>query len=369
MATEEAGPAQVAESLLGTAVGVRKGEDVLIESWNHTLPYATACVAEARRRGARPLLLLEDEAAYWRSLEIAPSAATWSRVGHAEWAAVEAADAYVLFPGPADRPRFNQLPPARARELSADDDEWFRRTRRAKVRVVRSLLGYASDAQAGHWGISAATWRSQLVRGTVDADPTAVHRDATSAAEKLRRGKLLRLTASNGTDVTMKLRNRAPAVEDGVVGPEDLRSGFNITVSPPGAVVVAIDEKSAEGVVIANRPSFLREGRVEGGQWEVHQGKLTNFWYTDGQSAFEAGYQAAPKGHDILSLFSIGLNGALAPGVPQVEDQEAGAVALAVGGNRFYGGTNGCSYVSWIIIGEATVAVDGKPLCDRGKIL
>jgi leucyl aminopeptidase (aminopeptidase T) len=261
------------------------------------------------------------------------------------------------------------VPASKRRDLATFNDEWYRRSRTAKLRAVRSVLGYASDPQAAHWGVSGLAWRTALAEATVGVDYPSLSREAERAAAKLEAGSTLRITASNGTDVTLKLRHRRPEVDDGIVTPEDVRNGSIMTVSPPGTVVVAVDERSAEGVAIANRPSYLSTGRVEGGQWEMKAGKLTNFWYTDGQSAFEEMYRTAGKGRDVVGLFSLGLNPALAPGVPQVEDQEAGAITLAVGGNQAQGGTNRSAFVSWIVIGEATVAVDGKPLCDRGKLL
>jgi leucyl aminopeptidase (aminopeptidase T) len=369
MAPEEAGPAAVAETLLGKALRVRRGENVVIESWSHTLPYASACVVEARRLGAHPMLLLEEEGAFWESLERAPNVARWSGVGRHEWAALGKTQAYVFFPGPADRPRFRTLPRARSESWVMSNDEWHRRARAARLRAVRSVLGYASDQQAAHWGVSGAAWRAALAQATVMPDYPGMSRDAERAGAKLQTGTSMRITASNGTDVTVRLRHRRPRVDDGVVTPKDVGAGAIMTVSPPGAVVVAIDEGSADGVAIANRPSFLRAGRVEGGQWEMKAGKLTNYWYTDGQSVFEEAYKSAGKGRDIVGLFSIGINPSLPPGVPQVEDQEAGAVTLAIGGNSGQGGTVRSPFISWIVIGEATVAVDGKPLCDRGKLL
>ncbi|MCI4331298.1 MAG: aminopeptidase [Thermoplasmata archaeon] len=369
MAPDEAPPAAVAEALLGKALRVRRGENVIIESWSHTLPYAAACVVEARRLGAHPMLLLEEEGAFWESLERAPNSGRWSGVARHEGAALGNAHAYVFFPGPADRPRFRNLPNARSRQNTTNNDEWYRRARAAKLRAVRSVLGYASDQQAAHWGVSGAAWRTALSQATVGVDYAALVKDAQRASAKLQSGTTLRITAANGTDVTLKLRRRRPMVDDGVVTPQDVKDGAILTVSPPGTVVVAVDEKSAEGVAIANRPSFLRSGRVEGGQWEMKAGKLSNFWYTDGQAAFEEVYRPAGKGRDVVGLFSLGLNPALPPGVPQVEDQEAGAVTLAVGGNHAQGGTNRSPFISWIVLGEATVAVDGKPVCDRGKLL
>ena len=369
MALEETAPAQFAETVVSSVLRLKRGENLLIETWTHTLPFASACVVEARRVGAHPLLLVEDESAYWRSVDLAPAVASWSGVGSAEWAALAKANGYLFFPGPADRPRFRGLPLGTRGKLTGYNEEWYRRAKAARLRGVRSLLGYASDFQANHWAVAGPLWREQLIRATVEANYPQVQADAKRVAQKLRTGKELRITGSNGSDLTVKLRGRRPTVDDGVIGAEDLVAGQNMTNSPPGTVAVAVDEKSAEGLVVANRPSFLADGRVEGGQWEVKGGHLVNYWYTDGQPAFDGAYQGAPKNRDVLSFLSVGLNSALPAGVPQVEDQEAGAVTLGIGGNSGYGGSNRCPFFSWVVLGEATVAVDGRPLVDRGKIL
>lgn len=369
MGPDDATAAKFAGALLGGALRLKRGENLIIETWNHTLAYAAACVVEARRIGARPMLWVEDETAYWRSLDVAPTVGKWGGVGAHEWKAIAEADGYVFFPGPADRGRFRSLPNATRGALVGYNDEWYRRARAAHLRGVRSVLGYASDQQAALWGVSATTWRDQLIRATAEADLRQIQADAARLASRLRAAKQIRITGANGSDLTVRLRGREPWRDDGVVGPDDLKAGRNMTNAPPGSIVVAVDERSAEGLVVANRPSFTPDGRLEGGQWEVKGGHLANVWYTDGQPAFETSYQQAAKGKDLLSFVSLGLNAALAPGVAQVEDQEAGAVTLGIGGNQYYGGTNRCPFVSWIVLGEATVAADGRPLVDRGKVL
>jgi leucyl aminopeptidase (aminopeptidase T) len=366
---EETTPPSVARVLITEALQVRRGEAVVIETWNHTLPWAAACVAEVRRRGAHPLLLLEDESAYWKSIDLAPAIGRWSGSGKHESAALRRSDAYLYFPGPADRPRLHALPPAQLSPILRADDGWTGELRKAGVRALRCMLGYSSDQQADRWGVPGAMWRSQLLRGIAETDYRQVRRDAQRVAQRLQRGRELRVTATNGTDLTLRLKGRSPWIDDGIVDPTDLRAGHNIATAPPGAVVVALDERSAEGTAIASRPSFLSEGRADGGQWEIQGGRLLQYWYTDGASAFEAEFGRAPRGREIVSLFSIGLNAHLPASVPQAEDNEAGAVTLALGGNTLYGGTNRCDFLSWIVIGEATVAVDGKALCDRGSIL
>jgi len=369
MPSDEASPPAVARALLGNGLSIRRGEHVLVVTWNHTLPWASACVAEARRRGARPVLLLEDEGAFWLSLDLAPAARNWSAVPVPVRAAIERSDALVYFPGPADRPRLHALPANLSSPFLGRDDEWLRRAQAAGVRGIRCLLGNASDAQADHWGVPGAMWRSQLIRGITDADYEVLAHDGARAASLLARGRQLRVTAGNGTDIRLELRGRRPWLDDGSVGPEDLRRGRNLAAAPAGSIVVAVDERSAVGTAIANRPSFLSPGRVEGGQWEIEDGRLRNYWYTEGGEAFEADFSNAPRGREVVALFALGLNPSLAPGVPQAEDEEAGTVTIAIGGNTLYGGRNRCGYLAWLTIGEATVAVDGVPLCDRGKIL
>ena len=368
MRSDGGSPVALAGALLSGALRLRRGENLIVESWNHCLPYATACVQEARRLGAHPLLLLEDEETYWASLDQQPNG-RWSRPGAHEWAALARADAYVFFPGPADRPRYRALPADARNELTGYNGDWYRRARTAHVRGVRSILGYASDAQAIRWGVSGPEWRRSLILGSIEADLAGIGKAAKAVAAKLQKGSSLRITAPNGTDVRLTLRRRRASIDDGMVTPDDLAAGRNMASAPPGTVAVAADERTAEGMVIANRPSYLPFGKVEGMEWEFAHGRLTQYRAADGHREFEETYQAAPKGRDVGSIFSIGLNPKLGPGVPQVEDQEAGAVTIGIGGNQSYGGHNHCPFLAWIVVGEATVAIDEKPVCDRGQLL
>ncbi len=368
MATGAVSPPAVARSLVGSALELRRGEHLVVLTWSHTLPWASAVVAEARRIGARPVLFLEDEAAFWRSVELVRSTTAWSVLPRTVRATLREADALLYFPGPADRPRLRGLPADLAAPLLGHDDLWLE-TGRTGPRRIRCLLGYASDAAAEAYGVPGATWRSQLLRGITEADYPALAQAARRAERLLARGRELHLTGDQGTDLRLRLRRRSPWVDDGRVDRTDRRRGQLLATAPPGLVAVAVDERSATGTVVANRPSFLSEGRVDGGQWEVEGGRLRNFWYAEGQGAFETGFASAPRGRETLGLIGLGLNPALGGGMPRAEDEEQGTVTVAIGGNTAYGGRNRCRYLSWLTVGGATVAIDGEPLCDRGQIL
>ena len=369
MATGAVSPTAVARALVGSALDLRRGEHLVVLSWNHTLPWASAVVSEARRLGARPVLLLEDETAFWRALDLARSTSGWSALPRTVRAALREADAFLYFPGPADRPRLRGLPAELLTPLLGHDDLWLAPRSRSGPRRVRCLLGYASDSAAEPWGVPGAMWRSQLLRGITEADYGRITTVGRRAERLLATGRELRVTGDDGTDVRLRLRGRPPWLDDGRLDAADRRLGRRVATSPPGLVVVAVDERSATGTAVATRPSFLPAGRVRGGQWELEAGRLRNYWYAEGAEAFEAEFAAAPKGRETVGLFGLGLNGALAAGVPHAEDEEEGTVTLAVGGNSSYGGANRCRYLSWIAIGGATVAVDGVPVCDRGQLL
>jgi leucyl aminopeptidase (aminopeptidase T) len=369
MASESATPAAVGKALVEGAVGLHRGEEVVIASWTHTLPWAAACVAEARRIGARATLLLEDEATFWRSIEVAPATRSWSGIPAPVRAALREADALIHFAGPADRPRLHALPVPQQAPFHGTSEAWLALCRKANVRGVRCLLGYASDAQGERWNVPGALWRSQMARAIVEAEPARVAAAGARTAKALTRGRELRITSGNGTDVVVRLRRRAPWVDDGRVDRQDLVRRRNVTTVPGGTVVVAIDEHSAHGTAIADRPSFLASGRAEGGQWDLEAGRLREFWYTRGTEEFANEFASAPRGREVLGLIAVGLNPSLPAGLPQAEDAPSGTVTLAIGGNSAYGGSNACRFLSWITLGEATVAVDGHPLVDRGELL
>lgn len=369
MPAELASPPAVARALVGSALGLRRGEHLLVVSWNHTLPWASAAVAEARRMGARPVLVLEDESAFWRGLDLARSTRSWATLPRTTQASVAAADALLYFPGPADRPRLRGLPADLVTPLLGQEELWSRPLATGKVRGVCCLLGYASDAEAEFWGVPGAMWRSQLIRAISSANYGTISSAAQRVARLLAGGREVHVHGGEGTDLRLRLKHRRPWIDDGRPARGPRPRIHALATAPAGSVVVAIDERSATGTAVANRPSYLSGGRVDGGQWEVEGGRLRNYWYADGAEAFEEEFALAPRGRETVALLSVGLNAALAAGVPRAEDEEEGAVTLAIGGNGPYGGSNRCRYLSWITIGEASVAVDGVPLCDRGKIL
>jgi len=357
----------VARQVLSKTLRVRRGENVIIEAWSEALPWAVPYVNEARRLGARPLMLYEDEDAFWEALDTGVSRAT-GQVGDHEWRAMEESDAYVFFFGPSGWPRYDDLPDRKTAGVAAYNAEWYRRAAKAKIRGARMYLGRTSPAAAERWKVDLDAWRDALQQASL-ASPQRMHQLGSRISERLRRGRTVRVTHDDGTDLEFRLGRYPVQLDDGLVDEKDLRVGNNMATIPGGVVGVAIDHTSARGSVVGNHRTYPNAGPAEGIRWAFDGGALAEHSYQKGGEAFEKAYSEAPrKGRDRLSYFSVGLNPDLS-GCPQMEDQELGAVLLRIGGNAFVGGKNPSPFGSWAIVTGADVSVDGRPLLKRGTIV
>ncbi len=365
----------LAHSVLGKNLGVRRGENVTIETWNATLPWANAFVLEAARLGARPMLLFVDEPTYWQEVDDLPASAL-GRVGSHEWAALRETDAYVFFYGPNDVARESALPQAKFLALSAFEDEWFRIIEKAHVRSARIDLGRINASEARRFGLDEDDWRKEMIESIL-VDPDRMHREGSAVGRALQRGKLVRITHSNGTDLDLRLRGRRPRIHDGVIDARDVANGEVFEPLPPGWVAVAVDELHAEGDFVANVASATAAsgddiGRMlpsRGGHWTFRDGKLARFSYEAGGDEFAKAYQRVGRGKERPGALNIGLNPRITR-IPLMEDQHRGRVTLSIGRNYFLDGvTRTPHFHAYLVLDGADVQVDGRVIVRAGEIV
>jgi leucyl aminopeptidase (aminopeptidase T) len=358
---------QLAKTILAKTLHVRRGENVIIETWSESLPWAKPFVTEARAMGANPMLLYEDEEAFWEALN-AGRARNTGRVGTHEWAALEKSAAYVFFFGPSQWPRGDDLPPKKLAGVAEYNAEWYRRAAKAKIRGARMYLGRVSQRAADRWSLDLHDWQDELLRASL-VSPTELHRLGSVVAKRLQKGKQVRVTHPNGTDLSFRLGKFPIQLDDALVDAADVKMGNNLASIPGGVVGVAIDHTSASGTAVGNHTTYPDSGPVTGSQWKFADGHLTGQSYASGGAPIEARYaKAARAGRDRLSYFSIGLNSEISK-LPQMEDQEMGAVLLQLGGNTFRGGKNASPFGVWMVVKDADVTIDGTPLLEGGQIV
>jgi len=359
----------LAKKILGQDLNVRRGQSVIIESWNHTLPYVPAFVQEARRLGAQPTVFFEDAESWWSAVN-SRQYGPFEHLSAAEQAAVASAHAYLFFWGPANMRDVMQLRQPIGSKVTGFNNEWYTAARKGPLRGYRMTLGLASDPAASLFGLSGEEWRNRVIQAGM-ADVRRMARAGTKIAAKLSGGRQLRIRHSNGTDVRVQLKGVRTQVRSGLVDAAARKRPFGVLGdNPTGQVLAATDGSVAEGTLIANRPvynmfSFLRTTNA---RWTFERGSLTESSFEEGGPEFEKAYRAAGKGRERLSFLSIGLN-PYGREVPPCEDTEEGSILLGIGGNSGFGGKSKLMFQGHALLAGATVEIDGAPIARNGRIV
>ncbi len=358
--------AKVAHAVLAANLKVRKGEAVVIETWSHTLPEARAFAEETRRLGARPIVLYEDEEAWWTAVG-ENRTAILGELSDAERALLAGADVYIYFWGPEDRPRLHDLPDAVQERVTGWNEEWYRLARKSGLRGCRMSVAQATDQEARRFGLDGPSWRTRLLdAGAVDA--RRMETKGKEIVRRLARGSRLTVRHPNGTDLTIALEGVHARADVGVVDAAARARAYGMmTNSPSGQVLVAVDRSAAEGTLVTNRPVYLGDDRYGEISWRFKSGRLVEHSIGTGREQFEPAYAAAPKGRDLLGYLSIGLN-PLARELPPCEDTEEGAILVGIGRNTNAGGKIRVPFQGYALLGEATIEIDGRPIATDGHL-
>lgn len=359
---------KVSRHLLKNYLHLRPGENLLIETWNHSLPMVSTMVDEARKLGAHTLVMLEDEQAFWGAMD-RKQGKLLGESSAPEWGALAKADAYVFFWGPEDRPRGDRYSDELWDAATGYNMRWYEEARKAGLRGVRVEAARCTDPVARTMGLDGKRWRRQLLEGSL-ADPKAIAAAGARLAARLKGARSLHLTHRNGTDLELRLAGTSPRIFSGLPDPARSGSRFQLMSSAPsGSFYTTLDGTVGEGRLVANRTSYVNNGPPEAvGTWTFHDGRLLSRTFRSGKKDFERRYAKGTKGKDRPSFLAIGLNDQLGE-VPNLEDTEAGAVMVGVGGNRMWGGTNASSFMGWGVLQGAELKVDGRSVVRGGKVL
>ena len=360
-----------ARNLLRNALRLRRGENVLIETWSSTLPWAVTMTEEARALGAQPLLSVQSEEAYWRSLA-KDAGGQAGRVGGHAWAALRASDAYVCLYGPMDAVREEALPPSALRRIEATNHEMMRLIQKQGIRCVRWDLGRTHPLWARRHGVDLATWRRQLIDASM-VDPARMHREGVRIAERLRRGRELTISHPNGTDLTLRLARRRPRVDDGIIDEQDVRDGNIMMIVPAGVTSVTLDESCAEGSFVGNATGVLflptQAIPLPPARWRFRSGSLVGADRGPGAARLLRALAPLRNVRIPPGQISVGLNPRITS-IPLCFDQERGTITLEIGRNAHLGGKTRTPHLfAYADLRGGTLEVDGKPLVDRGRLV
>jgi leucyl aminopeptidase (aminopeptidase T) len=241
--------------------------------------------------------------------------------------------------------------------------------------VVSIHLGndlYPTEARAKQFGIPQADLHRIFWNG-VNTDYARLQSLGERVMNLLASGTEVKITAPNGTNLTMQIANREVFVSDGVVSQTDRSPGGPAAQVwlPAGEVYLAPVPGTANGTFIAD--TFFHEGKlIEALKLEFKAGKLTNMTAKSDISALRKLYDAAPApARDVFAAVDIGINAGIE--VPKnsrmITWMAAGTISVGIGDNRWAGGENSVPYGLFAQLIDGTLAVDGRNLIDRGRLL
>ena len=351
---------------------VRPDENVIVDTWAHTLRMASTVVDEVRRVGGRAFLAYEDDDAWWRAVE-RKQTKLLGRLSDSYWAALEAADVYVMFWGPGDSARVDSLSRERMDETTSWFDRWYKTARSTGLRGTRLHAGFVTDSRVRHWGLREKAWREGILRACL-ADPQEMAESGRRLSRALGGSRRIRITHPNGTDVEVRVAGAPARIYDGTPHPKNKSYAmFDMLSSLPGGEFrVALDGKTAEGKIVATDPSYdltwYPWQTYRGGTFTFSGGKLTSFSFERGGGEFAQHYARATAGKDRTGSLGIGLT-PVAKSLAYAEDIERGTVQLSVGANSYLGGTNLSDFCAWISVTRSEISVDGAPIVRGGRIL
>jgi leucyl aminopeptidase (aminopeptidase T) len=362
-----------ARNLVENYLHVKPGENVIVESWTHTLSMSSAMVDAVRQVGGSAFTAHEDDDAWWRAVGRG-QAKLLGRLSDPEWAALKAADVYVQFWGPADSARVEKTPEKNLDEWATGwVDRWYKMARSIGLRGGRMGVGWVTDTRARQWGVRKERWMNGMLEGCL-ADPKEMARSGKRLARAFSGTKKVRITHPNGTDLEVALAGVPPTVYDGYPHPKnkaysesDMMANF-----PEGRLRIPLDAKTAEGKIVSTYRSYDESwfpwAAYSGGSFDFSDGKLTAFSFEEGEAAFAERYAKGKPGKDRAGLLSIGLNPTIR-NTPSMEPMGRGCVQLVVGANNIRGGSKSPNDTGSVSLAGSEISVDGTPVVRGGKIL
>jgi leucyl aminopeptidase (aminopeptidase T) len=320
---------KVARKILVESLSVKKGESVTVETWNNGLPFARQVVLEARKMGAIPLTIFEDEDTYVEGVHKTPKDVL-GKMGKQEYKLLSGTDAYVFIPGPVLGNFSHRLARGEQLDSTAYGESWYKAASKARLRGVRMAFGYLGEETQAILGKSVEVVATHQLKAAL-ADYKSIRKTAKKLSSELADGS--RGTVKTpGSKLTFQLAGKIE-VEDGIVDEGDVGSENNICYIPPGYVYSEIDPESVSGSFTFS-PTITRFGLIKDGTLEFRDGQLVAWRSKSSSAALGKITAAAAEKSRRATALLVGLNPLLGYGYG-LNANSAGVVGIRVLGVNF----------------------------------
>jgi leucyl aminopeptidase (aminopeptidase T) len=340
---------KVAKKVLQETLSVKKGGTVTVESWNNGLDFARVVLAEARAMGCTASMVLEDEQAYIEGVMRSPKN-TLGLMGRNEYGMLKGTDAYVFIPGPLLAAYQKRINPQLMSDSLRYNASWYKAAKKANLKGARLTFGYVGEEMARIMGRTVQqVAERQLSAALVNFEQ--ISRSARKVSSSLTDGSEVSVKAG-GSRLEATCKGET-TIEDGVVSPQDVKAGDNMTYVPPGFVSKGIDPTSASGTLNVSK-SVTRLGVLSDAKLTFKEGRLVQWKSNNSMPMLTELVKSVPEQKRRLTILNVGIN----PRMDYMFGQDrmvAGSVTA--GGFGFTA-----------VVRGADLTVDGHELVTAGKL-
>lgn len=369
-ATSSPDTARLADTLVNQSAGIRPGEIVWINGGTRDQQLLEDLAIQVRKLGAHPLLTFGSDRLERLWFTDVPAKFD-TQAPEIDLKLAELIDAAITIDFSEQPDNLADIAPQRLNDAAKAMETVHEKIMDRNVVQVNLGNGlYPTAALAERFGIS-QTELSRIFWTAVNTDYTQLQSIGAQVTSKFAAGKTVKITAPNGTDLTLNVTQRPVFVSDGVVSSEDRYAGGPACQVwlPAGEVYVVPVPGSANGTFVAD--TFFFEGKlIEGLTFKFTNGKLTTMTAKGDITTLKQRYDAAPAGKEVFAALDIGINPAISTpsGSRMVTWMAAGTISVGVGGNTWAGGENKCPFDVFAHLLNGTLTIDGTPLVNQGKL-
>jgi leucyl aminopeptidase (aminopeptidase T) len=359
-------PASIAKKVVKECLQVKEDEQVLIQTWDHTLELSNALALEIYQAGATPLIALSTDELFLGYVTKVPEKYYVKRP-RAFLSLLDEVDASVWLFGPKDPKILKMAPEQRMVKSFEAENTIIEKYIERRIRTVNLPVGYVTSERAQTYGLDLLSWRRNFDH-SLDVDMEKMSELGKKLALRLQNARKVHITHDAGTDLTFSIGERPVFVRDGIIDTEDISKGNITETLPSGTITVAPLESSAEGTIFFDKARAFMGKMVDGLKLVFQRGRVASFLGKNNVDTFASFYSGGGGDKDRIGWFSIGLNPKAVYMGLSTDELLLGGTTIGIGYNKEVGGNNNATISYAQTLTEATIEVDGRPLVLEGKI-
>ncbi|OLD13808.1 MAG: hypothetical protein AUI93_00550 [Crenarchaeota archaeon 13_1_40CM_3_52_10] len=188
----------LADIVVNTSLRIKPEETVVINTWQHTLSLASQIAYQVRKAGALPLMTLDMDELWWKSLTELPVENLRKPLRH-NLALLDETDASINLSGPEDPMTYRRVQGPQIGALFESFQKSYDKIREKKIRSADLQIGLVTEPRAKTYGFNYDQWKKN-VEDASNADYEKMAQLGKKLASKLEHARHVEV-ASDGTNL------------------------------------------------------------------------------------------------------------------------------------------------------------------------